>query len=42
MLIDDIVTEPVQYENGHLIVPRSPGLGVSLDEDKMRHYARKE
>lgn len=42
MLVDDIVTEPIQYESGHIIVPRGPGLGVSLDEDKMRHYARKE
>jgi muconate cycloisomerase len=41
MLVDDIVTEPIQYESGHIVVPRGPGLGVSLDEDKMRRYIRK-
>ncbi len=42
MLIDDIITESIHYEDGYIVVPQGPGLGVSLDEDKMRHYARKE
>ncbi len=42
MLIDDIVTEPIKYADGHIIIPQGPGLGVALDEDKMRHYTRKE
>jgi muconate cycloisomerase len=42
MLTDDVVTEPIQYDRGQIVVPGGPGLGVSLDEDKIRHYARKE
>jgi muconate cycloisomerase len=41
MLVDDIVAEPIQYDRGHIVVTPGVGLGVSLDEDKMRHYARK-
>lgn len=28
------------YEDGCIRVPTGPGLGVSLDENKMRHYER--
>jgi muconate cycloisomerase len=35
---DDIITEPFSYENGAIIVPSKPGLGVELDEDKVKHY----
>jgi muconate cycloisomerase len=40
MLVHDVVSGPIQYEDGHLIVPHAPGLGVRLDEDKMRRYGR--
>ncbi len=42
MMVDDVISEPIQYESGHIVVPRGPGLGVRLDEDKMRYYARRE
>ncbi len=42
MLVDDIVTEPIRYDRGHILAPRGPGLGVELDKDKLRHYAREE
>ncbi|ALM36738.1 MULTISPECIES: mandelate racemase/muconate lactonizing enzyme family protein [Streptomyces] len=35
---DDII-EPLHLENGRLRVPSGPGLGVRVDEDKLRHYA---
>jgi muconate cycloisomerase len=38
MYLDDIVTRPFTYRDGCLIVPRSPGLGVELDMDKVAEY----
>lgn len=35
---DDIITEPFGYDAGDVLVPTRPGLGVELDEDKVRHY----
>ena len=35
---DDIFVEPFAYESGHLLVPRGPGLGIEVDEDKLRRY----
>lgn len=38
-LIDDIIEGgPFTYVDGAMEVPKGPGLGVALDEDKMRHY----
>ena len=28
----DVVKEPLRYEQGHLLVPEGPGLGVEVDE----------
>jgi muconate cycloisomerase len=35
---DDIITEPFAFDNGDIIAPTKPGLGVELDEDKLKHY----
>ncbi|MFE9252805.1 mandelate racemase/muconate lactonizing enzyme family protein [Streptomyces sp. NPDC007088] len=35
---DDII-EPLTLRDGSLRVPTGPGLGVTVDEDKLRHYA---
>jgi muconate cycloisomerase len=35
---DDIIKEPFEFSNGDIAVPTRPGLGVELDEDKLRHY----
>jgi muconate cycloisomerase len=37
---DDLITTPLRYENGSLVVPTGPGLGVEVDEGKVRAYAR--
>jgi muconate cycloisomerase len=36
--LDDLVTEPFVYKDGHLLVPDGPGLGVELDERKLEKY----
>jgi muconate cycloisomerase len=34
------VTEPLRFEDFHVHLPSGPGIGVALDEDRLRHYAR--
>jgi muconate cycloisomerase len=38
LLRDDVVQTPVRFENFGLVVPTDPGIGVSIDEDKLAHY----
>ncbi|MFI0473278.1 muconate/chloromuconate family cycloisomerase [Halomonas sp. HMF6819] len=38
---DDIVVEPLNYTEFGVDVPKGPGLGVILDEDKLAHYSRR-
>jgi muconate cycloisomerase len=40
MLADDVVTRPLEVRGGALAVPQGAGLGVELDEDKIRNYVR--
>ena len=35
----DLLAEPFPIENGRVIVPQTPGLGVRVDEERVRHYA---
>ncbi|MBI2090102.1 MAG: mandelate racemase [Deltaproteobacteria bacterium] len=35
---DDIITEPFGYEAGDVLVPAKPGLGIELDEEKIKRY----
>jgi muconate cycloisomerase len=37
--LDDIIRMPFEYEGGYLRVPDGPGLGIEVDEDKLRRYA---
>ena len=37
-LASDIVKEPLQLEGGDLVVPRAPGLGVTVDESVIERY----
>jgi muconate cycloisomerase len=37
--LDDIVTEPFRFENGKVMVPDGPGLGVEVDVEKLVQYA---
>jgi L-alanine-DL-glutamate epimerase-like enolase superfamily enzyme len=38
LYLDDIITEPFVYEHGHLVVPTRPGLGIEVDESKLKKY----
>lgn len=39
-LTDDIIAGgPMRYQGGAIAVPRSPGLGVTLDREKLRRYS---
>jgi muconate cycloisomerase len=35
---DDIIVEPFAYSDGDIIVSSKPGLGIELDEDKLKYY----
>ena len=37
--VDDIIRMPFEFRDGHLVVPDGPGLGVEVDEEKLRRYA---
>jgi len=41
MRTEDIVTEPLTIQDGRLPIPNGPGLGVELDEEAIRRFARK-
>ena len=40
LLTEDILAEPLDYSDFHLTVPGGPGLGVTLDEDRVAFFAR--
>ena len=40
LLTEEILTEPLTYANFCLKVPTGPGLGVTLDEDKIGFFRR--
>jgi muconate cycloisomerase len=40
LMKDSILAEPLDFSNFTLKLPTGPGLGLRLDEDKVRHYAR--
>ena len=37
-LTDDILVDPLKFENGKIRVPSNPGLGVDVDEAKIERY----
>jgi len=39
-LTDDILKTPHSFSGGHISVPVGPGLGIEVDEAKVRRYAR--
>jgi galactarate dehydratase (D-threo-forming) len=41
LYVDDVVTAPVRYEAGHLVVPTGAGLGVTVDEEKLRALSQR-
>jgi len=34
-----ILKTPFRVENGYFYVPQEPGLGIEIDEEKLRRYA---
>lgn len=40
LITEEILTKPLLYKDFHLHVPTEPGLGVELDEDKVRFFRR--
>ncbi len=38
MLAEDILQQTVRVADGHVTVPQGPGLGVVLDEDRLRRF----
>ncbi len=37
-LSDEILTEPLDIQQGHLVVPEGPGLGIDIDERAIERY----
>jgi muconate cycloisomerase len=35
---DDLLADPFRFEDGCLVVPDGPGLGIELDREKLEHY----
>lgn len=35
---DDLLTEPLEIVDGHLLARTGPGIGVTVDPDKLAHY----
>jgi muconate cycloisomerase len=40
ILVDDLVEEPLRFTDFRVYLPAGTGLGVTLDKNKLRHYAR--
>lgn len=40
MLVEDIVEEQLRFEDFHIRLPAGPGLGVRLDRERFRRFAR--
>lgn len=40
LLTEELLAEPLVYENFSLAVPTGPGLGIALDEDKVAFFRR--
>jgi len=36
---DDVVTEPFRFEDGRVLCPEGPGLGIEVDTEKLQRYA---
>src|SRR5690606_21510404 len=40
LITEEILTQPLDYSDFALTVPRGPGLGIELDEAKIKHFTR--
>jgi muconate cycloisomerase len=39
---DDLIIAPMRFDDGAIDVPAGPGLGIAVDEDKVRRYLLRE
>jgi muconate cycloisomerase len=39
-LVDDVAKDPVAVVDGHIVTPEGPGLGITVDEEKLARYRR--
>lgn len=37
--VDDLIEQPLQFEQGSVLVPDAPGLGVKLDQQALKQFA---
>lgn len=42
ILVNDLVTNPLVYEDFHVLLPKGPGLGVTPDLEQIKAFARKD
>ncbi|TJW92301.1 mandelate racemase, partial [Neisseria gonorrhoeae] len=42
ILVEDLVVNPIKFDAFEICVPDGPGLGVEVDEDKIRAFARED
>jgi len=42
LMKDDIVEKPLSFHDNGVDLPQGPGLGVTLNEDKLAEYSRKD
>lgn len=40
LLTEEVLAEPLQYQDFELTVPSAPGLGISLDEERVQFFRR--
>ncbi len=40
LLTEEILAQPLQYQDFQLAVPQGPGLGIVLDEDRVQYFRR--
>jgi muconate cycloisomerase len=40
ILTGDLVADPLRFQDFEVLLPAGPGIGVTLDRDKLRRYAR--
>jgi muconate cycloisomerase len=40
LLTEEILADPLDYSDFHLTIPKTAGLGLQLDEDRVRHFRR--
>ena len=38
LVADDVLKDPLPIENGDLVVPNEPGLGITVDESVIERY----